>query len=208
MQINNNTTPSQSWVYVYHDHLQDQDIDIQQDTELSVVAIDSKLDHRYNISGWSKLDLRVIMLSTKQDSTTNIDVLLDQVWSQADVYILNFVISNKQTKIDGKIRIWSNWKDTSWHLLEENIILSDSGNIHTIPILDVKNNQVSASHGAKITRFDTEKIFYLTSRWLDRQQSIQLLIKSYIDNIFFGNDDKDLEIIKNQIINQVSSYIV
>ncbi len=203
-----NTIPKNSWVYLYEQEHNDQDITIQEDTKLSIVAIDSILDRRYKVSAWSKLDLRVIMLSDNSASTTNIDVLLDQVWASADVYILNFVVNGNKTKIDGKIRIGENGKDTSWHLLEENIILSDSANIHTIPILDVKNNQVSASHGAKITRFDKEKIFYLTSRWLDRQQAIQLLIKSYIDNIFFGNDDKNLEILKDQIINQVSSYIV
>lgn len=202
------TTPQHSGVYLYESNQHDQDINIHQDTELTIVAVDSKLDFRYHISAWTKLDLRVIMIADQADSTTNIDVLLDEVWTQADVYILNFVVNKNQTNIDGKIRISKNGKDTTGHLLEENIILSDSANIRTIPILDVQNNQVWASHGAKITRFDKQKLFYLTSRWLDQQQAIQLLIKSYIDNIFFGNDDKDLEILKNQIINTVSSYIV
>lgn len=208
MDIKENIPAKKTGIYLYQDNNHTQKIDIEEDTEISIVSIDSDIDYLYNIWEGKKLDLRVLMISKDRETSSHIDVILDKVGSKADVYILNFVISSHKTMIDGKIHIWQHGKDTQWHLLEENIILSDKAKIHTIPVLDVYNNQVSASHGAKITRFDKEKIFYLTSRWLDQEQSIQLLIKSYIDNIFFGKDDNKLEIIKNTIIYDILSSIL
>lgn len=52
--------------------------------------------------------------------------------------------------------------------------------LHTLPILDVKSNDISASHGAKVDRIDPMQMFYCMSRGLDRSQSTQLIIDSMI----------------------------
>jgi len=45
-------------------------------------------------------------------------------------------------------------KQTSGHLLEENIVLGKKVKVKTLPMLDVRSSDVSASHGAKIDRLD------------------------------------------------------
>lgn len=66
------------------------------------------------------------------------------------------------------------------HLLEENIIIGEGVQIKTLPMLDVRSNDVVASHGARIEKVDPEKLFYLTSKWLSTQDATALMVWWYI----------------------------
>jgi Fe-S cluster assembly protein SufD len=60
--------------------------------------------------------------------------------------------------------------------LEENILLGDKLKIKTLPMLDVRSNDVKASHGARIEKLDPQRLFYLQSRGLDDTQAKNLII--------------------------------
>lgn len=66
--------------------------------------------------------------------------------------------------MDGSIVISPDIVKASGHLLEENIILGERVQISTLPMLDVRSNDVSASHGARIEKLDVKKLFYLESK--------------------------------------------
>ncbi len=66
--------------------------------------------------------------------------------------------------MDGNIVISPDIVKAAGHLLEENIILGERVQIKTLPMLDVRSNDVSASHGARIEKLDAKKLFYLESK--------------------------------------------
>jgi Fe-S cluster assembly protein SufD len=62
-------------------------------------------------------------------------------------------------------------------LLEENVILGERVHLKTLPVLEVKSDDVKASHGAKIDKLDPQKLFYMTSKGLDKTLSKKLILE-------------------------------
>ena len=56
--------------------------------------------------------------------------------------------------------------------------------IKTLPMLDVRSSDVSASHGCRIQKLDEKKLFYLMSRGLSRQESERLMIEGVVASVF------------------------
>ena len=50
------------------------------------------------------------------------------------------------------------------------------------PNLLIDNYDVDSSHGAYIGKFSEEKLFYLMSRGINREDSYRLLLESYLIN--------------------------
>lgn len=49
--------------------------------------------------------------------------------------------------------------------------------IKTLPMLDVRSSDVSASHGAKIDRLDESKLFYMMAKGLDQKTAQKLIVE-------------------------------
>ncbi len=50
------------------------------------------------------------------------------------------------------------------------------------PNLEISNSDVLASHGNSIGSFDSENIFYLEQRGLTKENAIQILLESEVEN--------------------------
>lgn len=63
------------------------------------------------------------------------------------------------------------------------LLLSKEARCDALPILDVANDDVQASHGAAIGRLDREQLFYLMSRGLAEPLARRLIIEGFIGHI-------------------------
>ena len=61
------------------------------------------------------------------------------------------------------------------------LLLTPNANITALPILDIKNNDVTASHGTSIGTLDEELLFYMRSRGMNCKQAKEAIIQGYID---------------------------
>ncbi len=163
------------------------------------------------ISLWKDESLRYLMLVEASDvdiqfsldwEGANVDVYCIFLWwkqnknkgrvycrlnashTQVQMYTLSFLTSGSNVEIDGWIDIEKNIQKAVGHLLEENIVLGDQVKIKTLPVLNVKSNDVQASHWAKIDRLDDKKMFYMQSRWISNQEAKRLIVEWYINVIF------------------------
>jgi Fe-S cluster assembly protein SufD len=116
--------------------------------------------------------------------------------STADLHIISLLQDQSTCTIDGGVDLHPKVKKVSGHLLEENIILGEQVKIKTLPMLDVRSSDVSASHGARIERLDEKKLFYLKSRGLDSTQAKELMIRGYFEQVFtpFKHEQENLDI--------------
>lgn len=64
---------------------------------------------------------------------------------------------------------------------EHTILLSENAVADAIPNLEIRNNDVRCSHGATIGRVDDEQLFYLTSRGIDEEQAVKMLVKGFFE---------------------------
>lgn len=102
----------------------------------------------------------------------------------ADLHLVTLLQDKAVAEVDGWVDLHPDVAKVAGHLLEENIILWDTVRIKTLPMLDVRSSDVSASHGCRIERLDSKKMFYLQSRWLDTTQAKHLMIAWYIEQMF------------------------
>lgn len=103
--------------------------------------------------------------------------------------------------LDGLIRVDSNANKSISDLEEQTLLLSDKARSDALPALDIKTSDVKVSHSAAVMHADQEKIFYLMSRGLSKQEANNLIVEGFFENIlsrikdfhFYQNLKKMLE---------------
>jgi len=158
----------------------------------------SDININFDLSwNWSDLKVFTIFLSkNKEEIKWSISVNLKNTDTKANVYLLSLMgegaIINVKWNID--IEKWVKW--VSGYLLEDNVVLWEKIKINTLPVLNVSSNDVSAWHWAKIQRLDSEKLFYMMSKWLSGNKSKEIIIKWYIayvlENFDLWEEEKNL----------------
>ncbi len=144
-------------------------------------------------------DITYEFQTTQENTQTSISVLClaTNIWAlrcsinahllhsncSASIHIVTLYSDQSNAHIDWWVIIHPDIIKAEWHLLEENIIIGEKVTLKTLPMLDVRSNDVKASHWARIERLDPQKLFYLQSKWLPNTVSKKLMITWYIKNI-------------------------
>lgn len=68
-------------------------------------------------------------------------------------------------------------------LEEHSILLGEKARSDALPALDIRQNDVSISHAASVSKEDPEKIFYLMSRGLSGEEAKKLLTEGFLENL-------------------------
>lgn len=144
----------------------------------------------------------------KENSLTKASVFgnLRASETSADMYLLSLLGNNSNIAVDWGVDIGPGILQASGHLLEENLILGEKIQLKTLPMLDVRSNDVSASHGCKIDRVDANKLFYMTSKGIPKDEANRLIVEGYVANVLenfkdFGEDT--ILAMKDNIIEKV-----
>lgn len=104
--------------------------------------------------------------------------------TKSDIKILSLVWNDWFIDLDWIIEIWENINWVDWNLSEENLFLWNTWKIKWIPTLLVRSDDVKASHSCKMERISDEKLFYLRSRWIWRQNALVMMIEAKIKSLF------------------------
>ncbi|MFA7284737.1 MAG: SufD family Fe-S cluster assembly protein [Candidatus Absconditabacterales bacterium] len=128
-----------------------------------------------------------LVFANKKPTTCTISAQLRGKKTLANIHIISFVCNQLPLHVDGNITIPQTGDQATGKLLEEVIILGEYSHTLTKPVLDIKNNNVSASHGARIHRIDETKLFYLRSRGLSESQAKEVVIAGMIHSLFESN---------------------
>ena len=65
----------------------------------------------------------------------------------------------------------------------KNLLLSEKSNIHSNPQLEIYNNDVKCSHASTTGEIDKEALHYLRTRGISYEESFQLILNGFINNI-------------------------
>lgn len=202
-------------------------INIEDNLSVTIVEINTKNiinTITYNIGINSKLNINVF--DDSNDINRNITINLNGKNSDVkfnagiishdkNIYKLNVHHNASDTTSntilhgvsynDSKILIENNGyipKGSSKSVLKQDnkIILMGNNNSKIDPNLYIDEYDVEASHGAYIGKFEDEVLFYLNSRGLDYDMSYNLLIKGFLLDEFYLDDEINEDILK--IINK------
>jgi Fe-S cluster assembly protein SufD len=77
-------------------------------------------------------------------------------------------------------------------LSNKNLLLSESAEIDTQPVLEIHADEVKAAHGATVGQLDPTALFYLRSRGIPESDARRLLTAAFCREIVAGVDDETL----------------
>jgi Fe-S cluster assembly protein SufD len=80
----------------------------------------------------------------------------------------------------GLIRIAKDAPGCEAYQENRNLLLSGKARADSIPELEILNEDVRCSHGATMSRIDSEQLFYLQSRGLPRMQAVRLIVYGFL----------------------------
>lgn len=89
------------------------------------------------------------------------------------------ISDNGKGIFNGKIFVRPNAQKTNAFQSNRNVILSDTGSIHTKPQLEIWADDVKCSHGCTTGRLNEEALFYLRSRGISKDKAHSLLVHAF-----------------------------
>lgn len=73
--------------------------------------------------------------------------------------------------------------DSSAEQMNKTLMLSNTSKVDYKPFLDIHCDDVKATHGAAISRFQDEELFYLASRGISKEQALRLLETAFLKEV-------------------------
>lgn len=175
-------------VVIFDDWKSDlENIEITSNTDVKIFWFCKKSINRNIIRNWEKTKILVNYIflwknEEKIDSKVNWKII--KSWNNLEINILWILDDKSILKLDSGVNIekwviWWNWLTNS-----EIIFLSDFVKFSWVPWLLVQSNDVKANHSLKIDKISDESIFYLQARWIEQNESRNIILKAKVDNIY------------------------
>jgi Fe-S cluster assembly protein SufB len=103
----------------------------------------------------------------------------------------------------GLVKIEENAPTSNGYQKEDVLMLSKEAETNSIPQLEIDNNDVTCSHSATTTHVDDDKIFYLQSRGLDKENATRLLVEGFVEPFIKDLNEKTKQDIKQKIMEKL-----
>lgn len=88
-----------------------------------------------------------------------------------------------QAGFTGKVHVHPQAQHTNSYQANHNLLLSKFAEVNTRPELEIYANDVKCTHGATVGQLETEALFYLRSRGIDKETALRLLIEAFADEV-------------------------
>lgn len=143
-----------------------------------------------------------MLLLAKQDEKlkTNIYSTLSASHTVTNIHILSLVGESGVIELNGTVQIDASIAKVKGHILEENIFLGSKGNIRGIPSLLVHSDDVEAGHAARIERVSDEKLYYLRSRGIPKNDATVMMIESSVGGVFEWLDENYVTKLREKVM--------
>lgn len=115
------------------------------------------------------------------------DLITDALHSgkrtKSDILVKGLLKDEARSVYRGLIKINKEAKGTDSFLADHMLHLSKGVISNSIPSLKIDNNEVSASHGATVSRLNEESLFYLQARGLSKATAQELVAKGFLSQV-------------------------
>lgn len=88
-----------------------------------------------------------------------------------------------QVSVHGMIEIGPHGGGTQTYLTQNVLMLDSSSKVDAIPALEIKTNDVKASHSATVSRVTEEDLFYMTARGIDPRQAKRMFVEGFLSDL-------------------------
>ena len=78
------------------------------------------------------------------------------------------------------IEITEKGRGTNTYLTEDVLMLDSTAHVDAVPALEIRTNDVKASHSATVSRVTAENLFYLQSRGIPETKARQMFVEGFL----------------------------
>lgn len=103
--------------------------------------------------------------------------------SISEMNINGISINGSKVICDGKVLIEEIAGNSSGHQKINAMILDKISSVQSEPILEIKNSNVSCSHGASVSKLSEDKLYYLNSKGIPDNMIIDMIVEGHKENI-------------------------
>jgi Fe-S cluster assembly scaffold protein SufB len=101
---------------------------------------------------------------------------------------------------EGMIEITGKGSGTDTYLTEKTLMLDASAKVDAVPGLEIKTNDVKASHSATVTKVSPEDLFYFASRGVEKKEARRMYIEGFLNDLVQNISDKNIrEVVLQEI---------
>ena len=112
---------------------------------------------------------------------------------------------NSDSKYIGSIIIEENASQTESFLDDSVLVLGQGTKNQSEPILEIKNNDVKASHGSTTGRINEDEIFYLQSRGLSKKEAENIIVEGFFEKLLNQIEDTTIrEVIAEKLASKLN----
>ena len=97
-----------------------------------------------------------------------------------EITVHGVVEERAQTSFNGMIEITPKGGGTNTYLTETLLMLDPTAKVDAIPGLEIKTNDVKASHSATVTNVSEEDLFYLAARGIALREGRRMIIEGFL----------------------------
>jgi len=199
-------------VSIFDDVNKNIDIEIWENSRVEFYSVlENKKDYKINfIQNKTNSDLRVnylLLSKNNKNIKAKINSEINASHTTSNVKIISIIWNEWFVDLDWIIKIKKWVEKVDWNLEEENLFLWDTWKVKAIPTLLVRSNDVKASHSCKMERISDEKLFYLRSRWIWRENALSMIIEARIKSLFSNLSMIDNEFYEKLINNIIKKWI-
>lgn len=83
----------------------------------------------------------------------------------------------------GLLKVAPNARGSKSSVSCESLMLDNDSKSDTVPIIDLKNDDIDIGHEAKIGRISDEAIYYLMSRGIDEEEAKAMIVRGFVEPI-------------------------
>jgi len=112
----------------------------------------------------------------------------------------NALLDQAKTIFSGLIVVDPDAQKTDAYQSNRNLMLSDDGEAHSLPGLEIQANDVRCTHGATSARIPAEQEFYLQSRGIRKAQADELLVFGFFEEVLGKIENEQLHDRLSEII--------
>lgn len=120
--------------------------------------------------------------------------------SISDLLIKAVLFDKAKLNYRGLIKIEKNAQKTNAYQKNQTVLMSKNAWADTRPYLEILANDVRCTHGATLGQLDKEKLYYLETRGIGKNEATKLLIGGFLQDVLERIPD---EIIKKQLEEKV-----
>jgi Fe-S cluster assembly scaffold protein SufB len=111
-----------------------------------------------------------------------------------------------EVKCDGLIDISDNGKGTDTYLTEDILMLDKTARVDAIPGLEIKTNDVKASHSATVSKVTPEDLFYFASRGIDEKAARHMYVRGFLGELTSQIEDSSIAELVHEAIER--KYVI